>query len=194
MEITKHQNKLPSLLEKARQELAAFNRKELSVRESGSATGAKMSKPAQAHGERILYCSTVPQASAVLILKLNEKGAEIMDVIVRRKASASAHGGAQAARNKECDSRALLWGNYKGCPHCGNDALVLCGDCGSLACIAIEADSSVCPACASKGKVVNREINLEFSRSRNGQQGQPQTDQKMLAKPAGQPALPHRPR
>ncbi|WP_095193956.1 TerY-C metal binding domain-containing protein [Pseudomonas sp. Irchel 3A7] len=193
MEIIKQQDKPPSLLEKARQELAAFNRKELSVCESGSATGAKMSKPAQAHGERILYCSTVPQASAVLILKLNEKGAEIMDVIVRRKAPAPAHGGAQATR-KECDSRALLWGNYKGCPHCGNDALVLCGDCGSLACIAIEADSSVCPACASKGKVVNREINLEFSRSRNGQQGQPQTDQKMLAKPAGQPALPHRSR
>lgn len=191
MEMIKQQDKPLSLLEKARQELAAFNRKGLTVPQSASThAGVTTSEPS--HGDRILYCSKVPQASAVLILKLHEKGAEITDVIARRKAVTPASGGAKAVRN-ELVIRALLCSHYKGCPHCDNTGLVLCGTCGNLSCIAEEADTLFCPVCSHTGRIARTGIDLEFSRDRNGQQADPQSDQKMLAKPTGQPALPHRP-
>lgn len=193
MEITKRQDKLPSLLEKARQELAAFNRKELSVSEFSTATGTKMSKPAQAHGERILYCSKVPQASSVLVMKLSEKGAEIMDVIERRKAPVTAPSGAARERGNG-DLRALLLGNYQGCPHCDNQTLVLCSACGCLSCIADEAGHMTCPVCRHQGRVVCGGINMEFARQKAAEQAGQHGDQKMLASRAGQPALPRRPK
>ncbi|MGH8330830.1 MAG: TerY-C metal binding domain-containing protein [Pseudomonas fluorescens] len=192
MEMIKQQDKPLSLLEKARRELAAFNRKGVTVSQATSThAGVTASEPS--HGDRILYCSKVPQASAVLVLKLQKKDAEITDVIARRKAAPPAQGDAQAVRN-DLDTRKLLLGNYQGCPHCDNADLVRCGGCGNLSCHASIATTMTCPVCAHQGRVVCSGINLEFSRSRNGQQGQSQMDQKMLAKPAGQLALPLRPR
>ncbi|WP_256675894.1 TerY-C metal binding domain-containing protein [Pseudomonas sp. R5(2019)] len=179
------------MLEKARQELAAFNRKGVAIPRPAS-THAGISTSGPSHGDRILYCSKVPQASAVLVLKLNEKGAEITDVIVRRKTSTAAPGAAQAVRH-DLDIRELLMGNYQCCPHCDNTALLLCTRCGNLSCIAIQATTMTCPACRHRGGVINKDINLEFSRSRNGQQGQPPSDQKRLSNQAGRPALPHKP-
>ncbi|EPA97894.1 TerY-C metal binding domain-containing protein [Pseudomonas sp. G5(2012)] len=190
MEIIKQQDKPPSLLEKARQELAAFNCKGVAVPQAKS-THAVVITSEPSHGDRILYCSKVPQASAVLVLKLHQKGAEITDVIARRKTSATTPDAAQAVRN-ELVVRELLQGNYRGCPHCDNDSLVLCTRCGNISCIADDADTLLCPACAHTGRVVRTSINLEFARSRNGQQGQPQMDQKMLTKPPVQPALPRK--
>lgn len=191
MEITKQQDKPLSLLEKARQELAAFNRKQLSVPEAASTPNTRITTREPSHGERILYCSKVPQASAVLILKLHEKDAEITAVIARRNAPPSAQGAAQAVRN-DLDIRALLLGNYQGCPHCDNSELVLCPHCGNLSCIASQ-PTMTCPVCEHSARVVNSGINLEFSRGKSGQQAGSQTDQQLLAKPADRPALPHRP-
>ncbi|WP_236181501.1 TerY-C metal binding domain-containing protein [Pseudomonas sputi] len=192
MEMIKQQDKPLSLLEKARQELAAFNRKGVAVPQATSThAGVTTSEPS--HGDRILYCSKVPQASAVLVLKLHEKGAEITDVIARRKAVAPGQGGAQAVRN-DLVLRALLCSNYQGCPHCDNTSLVLCSDCGNLSCVADEADSLFCPVCSHTGRIVRTGIKLEFSQSRNGHQGQSQSGQKMLAKPTGRPALLSKPK
>lgn len=190
MEVTRQQDKPLSLLEKARQELAAFNQKERSVTKLAAAFDARMNRPEQSHGERILYCSKMPQASAVLIMKLHEKGAEITDVIMRRKApvpaSASAPDRVQVTRN-DLDSRALLLGNYQGCPHCGNRTLVMCGDCGSLTCMAAGDDISVCAVCASQGRVVRSGISLEFSPQKSAQQASAQALLPMGERPLSLP-------
>lgn len=191
MDITKQQDKPPSLLEKAREELAAFNRKQLAVPEAASIPDTRITTREPSHSERILYCSKVPQASAVLILKLHEKGAEITDVIARRNAPASAQGGTQAVHNN-LDMRALLLGNYQGCPHCDNADLVLCPRCGNLSCIDSQ-PTMTCPACQHSARVVSKGISLEVSCGKSGQQAGSQTEQQLLAKPAGRPALPHRP-
>ncbi len=189
--VTKQQDKPLSLLEKAREELAAFNRKQLSVPEAASIPNTKITTQEPSHGERILYCSKVPQASAVLILKLHEKGAEITDVISRRNAPASAQGRAQAVRN-DLDMRALLLGNYQGCPHCDNSELVLCPRCCNLSCIGSQ-PTMTCPACQHSARVVASGISLEVSCGKSGQQAGSQTEQQLLAKPTERPALPHRP-
>ncbi len=191
MDITKQQDKPPSLLEKAREELAAFNRKQLSVPEAASIPNTRTTTRELSHGEWILYCSKVPQASAVLILKLHEKGAEITDVIARRNAPASAQGGTQAVHN-DLDMRALLLGNYQGCPHCDNADLVLCPRCGNLSCIGSQ-PRMTCPVCDHSARVVSSGISLEVSCGKSGQKAGSQSDQQLLAKPAGRPALPHRP-
>ena len=191
MDITRQQNKPLSLLEKAREELAAFNRKQLSVPEAASIPNTRITMQEPSHGERILYCSKVPQASALLILKLHEKGAEITDVISRRNAPASAQGGTQAVHN-DLDMRALLLGNYQGCPHCDNPEVVLCPRCGNLSCIGSQ-PRMTCPVCEHSARVVSSGISLEVSCGKPGQQASSQTDQQLLAKPTGRPALPHRP-
>lgn len=191
MEITKEQDKPLSLLEKAREELAAFNRKQLSVPEAASIPNTRITTREPSHGERILYCSRVPQASALLILKLHEKGAEISDVIARRNAPAPAQGAAQAVRN-DLDMRALLLGNYRGCPHCDNSDVVLCPRCGNLSCIGSQ-PTMTCPVCQHSARVVSSGISLEVSFEKSGRQASSQTDQQLLAKPTGRPALPHRP-
>jgi S-adenosylhomocysteine hydrolase len=112
--VTKQQDKPLSLLEKAREELAAFNRKQLSVPGAAPTPNTRITTREPSHGERVLHCSKVPQASAVLILKLHEKGAEITEVIARRNAPVSPQGGTQAVHN-DLDMRALLLGNYQGC-------------------------------------------------------------------------------
>jgi hypothetical protein len=191
MDITKQKDKPLSLLEKAREELAAFNRKQLSIPEAAPTPNTRITTREPSHGERILYCSKVPQASAVLILKLHEKGAEITDVIMRRNAPASAQGGTQAVRN-DLDMRALLLGNYQGCPHCDNSEVVLCPRCGNLSCIGSQ-PTMTCPVCQHSARVVSSGISLEVSCGKSGQQAGSQTDQQLLAKPAGRPTLPYRP-
>lgn len=172
MEIIRQQDKGLSLLEKARQELAAFNRR--GATEQKPAASALLRKVEQAHGDRILYCSKVPQCSAALILRIQEKGAEIIDVIVRRKAPVAKPSGS-AGQRENSDLRALLLGNYQGCPHCDNESLVLCGSCGCLSCIADDADRMTCPVCGHQGRVVCSGINLEFTRQRPAAQGSAQT-------------------
>jgi len=191
MDITRQQDKPLSLLEKAREELAAFNRKQLSVPGAASTPNTRITTREPSHGERILYCSKVPVASAVLILKLHEKAAEITDVIARSNAPASAQGGTQAVHN-DLDMRALLLGNYQGCPHCDNADLVLCPRCGNLSCIGSQ-PRMTCPVCDHSARVVSSGISLEVSCGKFGQQASSQTEQQLLAKPAGRPALPHRP-
>lgn len=171
MEIIRKQDKGLSLLEKARQELAAFNRKVVTPQPAASAV---LRKPQQAHGDRILYCSKVPQCSAALILKLKEKGAEITDVIVRRNGPVAKPTGS-AGKSENSDLRALLLGNYQGCPHCDNEAIVLCNACGCLSCIAEEADRMTCPVCGDGGRVRASGINLEFARQKSAQQASSQT-------------------
>lgn len=187
MEMIKQQDKSLSLLEKARQELAAFNRKGVAVPQAPS-TNAGVTSSEPSHGDRILYCSKVPQASAVLILKLHEAGAEITDMIARRKAPAPAPGSAQAVR-KDLDTRKLLLGNYQGCPHCDNTGLARCGTCGNLSCMADEADTLFCPVCSHTGRIVRTGINLEFSRQKATQQTPSQT---LLPKGARPLALPRK--
>lgn len=189
--VTKQQDKPLSLLEKSREELAAFNRKQLSVPGAAPTPNTRITTQEPSHGERILHCSKVPQASAVLILKLHEKGAEITEVIARRNAPASPQGGTQAVHN-DLDMRALLLGNYQGCPHCENADLVLCPRCGNLSCIGSQ-PTMTCPVCEHSARVVSSGISLEVSCGKSGQQTGSQTDQQLLAKPAGRPALPHRP-
>lgn len=171
MEIIRQQDKGLSLLEKARQELAAFNRRSATPEPAASAV---LRKPQQAHGDRILYCSKVPQCSAALILQIHEKGAEITDVIVRRKAPVTKPSGSTGKRENS-DLRALLLGNYQGCPHCDNESLVLCSACGCLSCIAEEADRMTCPVCGHQGRVVCSGINLECARQKPAQQASSQT-------------------
>ncbi|MFZ6047401.1 hypothetical protein ACFW0H_14945 [Pseudomonas sp. CR3202] len=184
MEIIRQQDKVPSLLEKARQELAAFNRKTTTPQPTSAS--AVLRKVEQAHGDRILYCSKVPQASAALILKLHEKGAEITDVIVRRKAPVAKPCGSAGIR-EHSDLRALLLGNYQGCPHCDNEGVVLCATCGCLSCIAEDATSMRCPVCGFQGRVVCSGINLEFARQKPAPQASLQT---LLPKTAGPLSLP----
>lgn len=191
MEIIKQQDKPLSLLEKARQELAAFNSKQLAVPQPPTAPDTRVTTREPSHGERILYCSKVPKASALLILKLHEKGAEITDVIARRNAPASAQGATQAVRN-DLDMRALLLGNYQGCPHCDNAELVLCPRCGHLSCIGGQ-PRMTCPVCQHSANVVASGINLEVSSGKSAQQGDSQTDQRLLTNSTGRPALSHRP-
>ncbi|MCE6978592.1 hypothetical protein EI534_14620 [Pseudomonas frederiksbergensis] len=191
MDITKQQDKPLSLLEKAKEELAAFNRKQLSIPEAASIPNTKINTREPSHSERILYCSKVSQASAVLILKLHEKGAEITDVIARRNAPAFAQGDSQPAHN-DLNMRALLLGNYQGCPHCDNSEVVLCPRCGNLSCIGSQ-PRMTCPACDHSARVVSSGISLEVSCEQSGQQASSQTEQHLLAKPAGRPALPYRP-
>ncbi|WP_298729275.1 TerY-C metal binding domain-containing protein [uncultured Pseudomonas sp.] len=170
MEIIRKQDKGLSLLEKARQELAAFNRRSATPEPVASA----LRKPQQAHGDRILYCSKVPQGSAALILKIQEKGAEITDVIARHKAPVAKPSGS-AGKRENSDLRALLLGNYQGCPHCDNEAIVLCTGCGCLSCIADDAERMTCPVCGHQGRVVCSGINLEFARQKAAQQASSQT-------------------
>ncbi|MGG6351654.1 TerY-C metal binding domain-containing protein [Pseudomonas putida] len=171
MEIIRQQDKVPSLLEKARQELAAFNRK-MATPEPASASVLR--RPQQAHGERILYCAKVPGSSATLILKLVEKGAEITDVIVRHKAPVERPARAAGAR-EESDLRKLLLGKYQGCPHCDNETIVLCGACFCLSCIADDAERMTCPVCGDGGRIVCTGINLECARQKPAPQASSQT-------------------
>lgn len=171
MEIIRKQDKGLSLLEKARQELAVFNRK---VATPQPAASAVLRKPQQAHGDRILYCAKVPGGSAALILKIHEKGAEITDVIVRRNGPVTKPSGS-AGKRENSDLRALLLGNYQGCPHCDNEAIVLCSACGCLSCIAQEADRMTCPVCGHGGRVACTGINLECARQKPAQQASSQT-------------------
>lgn len=187
MEIIRQQDKGLSLLEKARQELAAFNRRSATPEPAASAV---LHKPQQAHGDRILYCSKVPGGSAALILKIQEKGAEIMEVIVRHKAPVTKPSGS-AGKRENSDLRALLLGNYQGCPHCDNEAIVLCGNCGCLSCIAQEADRMTCPVCGHQGRVACTGINLEFARQKPAQQASSQT---LLPRGPATLSLPGKPR
>lgn len=171
MEIIRKLDQGLSLLEKARQELAAFNRKVVTQQ---SAASAVLRKPQQAHGDRILYCAKVPQCSAALILKIHEKGAEITDVIVRHKGPVTRPSGS-AGKRENSDLRALLMGNYQGCPHCDNEAIVLCTGCGCLSCIAQEADRMTCPVCGHAGRVACTGINLECARQKPAPQATSQT-------------------
>lgn len=186
MEIIRQQDKGLSLLDKARQELAAFNSRVPAVPKPTSASVLR--KPGQVHGDRILYCSKVPESSAALILKLHEKGAEIMDVIVRRKAPVTAPSGGTRERENS-DLRALLLGNYQGCPHCDNESLVLCSACGCLSCIADDAGRMTCPVCGHQGRVVCSGIDLEFARQKAAQQA---TSQTLLPKGAVPLSLPRK--
>ncbi|MNJ68873.1 hypothetical protein D3C77_651630 [compost metagenome] len=86
-------------------------------------------------------------------------------MIVRRKAPVADPSGA-AGERENSDLRALLLGNYQGCPHCENESLVLCGHCGCLSCIAQEADRMTCPVCGHGGRVACTGINLECARQK----------------------------
>lgn len=191
MEIIKEQDKPLSLLEKARVELAAFNRKQLSVPEATSIPDTRITAREPSHGERILYCSKVPQASAVLILKLCEKGAKITEVIARRDGPAATQVDTQAKHN-DPNMRALLLGNYRGCPHCDNPDLVLCPLCGNLSCIGSQ-PRMTCPVCDHSAGVVASGISLGVSCGKSRQQASSQADQQLLTKSEGRLALQHKP-
>ncbi|HDS1725604.1 hypothetical protein NPS53_11780 [Pseudomonas putida] len=164
MEIIRRQDKLPSLLDQARRELEAFHSRVPSVRQQSS-DASGMRKSEQKHGERILYCSQVQQGSSVLILKIVPDGAEITEVIKRHPAPVT-RSAKTTKENQDSDVRELLWGNYKGCPHCGHGALVMCSRCGSLSCLGDSASTMTCPVCAHSGQVKESGISLEFARSK----------------------------
>jgi hypothetical protein len=186
MEIIKEQDKPLSLLEKARQELAEFKRKQLSLPETTSTSSTRITTPNPSHGERTLHCSKVQGATAVLVLKLHEKGAEITDVIMRHNGPAAMPSGS-AGKCESSDLRALLLSKYQGCPHCNNEAIVLCKACGCLSCLAGEADHMTCPVCGDNRRVRATGINLAFA------QQKPETSSQMLLpKGAEQLSLPRK--
>ena len=116
------------------------------------------------------WCETHPGKSSKLTVHFEDQTTALIMTAVPDKASKHRSGnrGQSARIETELENRKLVMNyTYAGCPHCRNEGYVYWSSCcGILACHG-HGDTGTCPKCSKQGKLVTKDIYMDFEKDGN---------------------------